>query len=172
MISKYVRDAVKAQLSDPQAGLNYRLSALAGGYGMDAAYEIDWSGTSQNFIFGRVAPEQFEETSAFSYPLLTIDTVRTQDTRRIKFATFAGPVVATIDVHHSWIEESVLADFASMVDLTEDAVISCMNDQSGQNWPGNLLWNGSIATQRGPIKMGGMGWLQSVQFVCNFELVV
>jgi len=171
MISKLIRDAVKTQLAASTTGLNDRLAALAASYATDP-YVIDWSATSPNFIFGRVNPVAFEESSVFIFPLLTIDTVRTQDTRRIKFATFAGPVVVTIDVHHSWPQESVLGDFASLVDLTEDAVISTLNDQNHQVWPGNVLWNGQITLQRGAIAMGGYGWLQSLQFICNFEVVV
>ncbi len=171
MISKLIRDAIRAQLAADVTGLNDRLAALAELYGVPP-YVIDWSDTSTNFIFGRVSPAAFEESSVFTYPLLTIDTVRSQDTRRVKFATFAGPVVATIDVHHSWPDQSVLADFASLVDLTEDGVISCLNDQDSQSWPGNLLWNGQVTLQRGAIAMGGMGWIQSVQFICQFELIV
>lgn len=171
MISKIVREAVQGQLSMPVSGINARLAAIAEGYGLDP-YVIDWTNESSNFIYGRVTPQAFEASSVFTYPLLTIDTVRSQDTRRIKFATFAGPVIVTIDVHHSWIDSAVLADFASTVDMTEDAIVSCMNDQEVQTWPGNLLWNGQITLQRGQIMMGGNGWLQSAQFICNFELVV
>jgi hypothetical protein len=177
MISKTVRDAVKAQLSATDTGLNDRLAALAAAYAVSfsdsvAPYTIDWSTTSGNFLFGRVNPAAIESSSVFSYPLLTIDTVRAANTNRVKFATFAGPVVATIDVHHSWPEQSVLADFASQVDLTEEAIVSCLNDQDSQAWPGNLLWNGIVSAQRGPIVMGGYGWMQSLQFVCQFELIV
>lgn len=177
MISKVVRDAVKTQLSATDSGINDRIAALTAAYTVSFStildpYTIDWSGEAGNFIFGRIDPQNVEASSVFSYPLLTIDTVRAQNANRIKYATFAGPVVATIDVHHSWPEQSVLADFASQVDLTEEAVIACLNDQNNQLWPGNLLWNGIVSTQRGPIVMGGYGWLQSIQFVCQFELIV
>ena len=57
------------------------------------------------------------------------------------------------------------------MDATEDALISTMNDQNHQTWPGNLLWNGQIALERKPIQMGGLGWIQSAQFLCSFELI-
>ena len=59
-ISKFVRDALKAQLSANSTGFNARLAAIAPTYGVDAA-QIDWTDSSTNFIFGRVAPELFEE---------------------------------------------------------------------------------------------------------------
>lgn len=171
MISKTIRDALRAQLSAAGSGLNDRLTALAPAYGVDA-YQIGFGAASANFIFGRVSPDKFEESSAFTYPLLTIDTARSQNTNLVKFATFSGPVIATIDVHHSWPDESVLGDFASLVDLTEDAIYSCLNDKNRQSWPGNLLLNGNVSAARGPIVMAGMGWLQSIQFQCQFQLSV
>lgn len=170
-ISKAIRNALKTQLAAPTTGFNDRLAALAASYSIEP-WAIDFTDTSTNFIFGRVSPQAFEESSPFSYPLVTIDTIRSAHTNRVKFATFAGPVTAVIDVHHSWIQDAVLADFASYVDATEDAMIGALNDQEAQSWPGNLLWNGNVAMQRGPLQMGGQGWLQSAQFVCNFELIV
>ena len=169
-ISKYVRDALKAQLSLGTTGFNDRLAAIAQTYGIDP-WAVDWSADSTNFLFGRINPAQIEASSVLTYPLVTIDTVRSQNTNRVKFATFAGPIVVVIDVHHSWADESVIADFASFLDATEDAMIASLNDQDAQSWPGNLLWNGQVATQRGPIVMAGLGWLQSLSFICNFELV-
>jgi hypothetical protein len=169
-ISKYVRDALKAQLSAVGTGFNDRLAAIATTYGI-GAWTVDWSAESTNFLFGRVNPQAIEESSVLTYPLLTIDTLRSQHTNRVKFATFAGPVQAIVEVHHSWQQESVLADFASWVDATEDAMVAALNDQSAQFWPGNLLWAGQVALQRGPIAMGGYGWLQTAVFACNFELI-
>lgn len=168
-ISKYVRDALKAHLSDSNTGFNARLGVIAPDYGIDP-WEVDWSDTSTNFIFGQVDPQAFEESSVFTYPLVTIDTVRSQNTNAIKFHTFSGPVIAVIQVHHSWPDESVIADFASFVDATEDAVIACLNDRDQQVWAPNLAWGGQVAAQRGAIRMGGLGWLQSLTITCQFAL--
>ena len=137
-ISKFVRDALKAQLSASTTGFNDRLQNLAGTYGIDP-WAVDWSSDSTNFLFGRINPALIEESSVLTYPLVTIDVLRSQNTNRVKFATFAGPVQAVIDIHHSWAEESVLQDFASFVDATEDAMVAALNDQDAQSWPGNLL---------------------------------
>lgn len=171
-ISKYTRDAVKAQLAAETTGLNDRLAALWPTYGIarEDLWKVDWSAESTNFLFGRLNPAAIEQSSVLTYPLVTIDTVRSQHTNRVKFATFSGGVQAVIDVHHSWSQASVLADFASFVDATEDAVISALNDQNAQYWPGNLGWNGQVACQRGQLVMAGENWLQTASFLCNFEL--
>jgi hypothetical protein len=170
-ISKAIRDALKAQLSAGTTGFNDRLAAIAATYEIEP-WTVDWTRDSTNFIFGRVSPQAFEESSVFTYPLVTIDTMRAQNTNRVKFATFAGQVVAVIDVHHSWPEGSVLADFASLVDATEDAIIATLNDQDTQVWPPGVLWAGRVSVERGRIAMGGLGWIQTATFVCTFELQV
>lgn len=171
-ISKLVRDALKGQLSAEETGFNARLAALWRSYGLppEDLPVIDWTSESANFLFGRVNPAGIERSSVFAYPLVTIDTLRSQNTNRVKFATFAGPVQAVIDVHHSWPDSSVIADFASYVDATEDAIIAALNDQAAL-WPGNLLWNGNVGMQRGAVLMGGYGWLQTASFFCQFDLL-
>ena len=176
-ISKAIRSAILIQLQGTTGnanGVNDRIAALATAYGIPPYPNplFDWTDNSVSFFFGQIDPAALEESSPFTYPLLTIDCPRSQNTNRVKFATFAGPVVAVIDVHHSWEEDSAIHDFASFVDATEDAVIGCLNNQSVQTWPGNLLWNGQVMASRGPIRAGGQGWLQSLRFTCNFELVV
>lgn len=169
-ISKYVRDAVRTQLSVDVTGFNARLALLVASYGIEK-WEIDWSPDSVNFLFGRVNPALIEASSVLSYPLTTIDTVRAQHTNRVKFATFSGTIQTLIEVHHSWPQSAVLADFASWLDATEDAMISTVNDQNGI-WPRNLEWNGQVAAQRGPIIQAGYGWLQTLSFFCQFTLSV
>src|SRR5579862_2099312 len=130
-IGRKVRQAIVAQLSPSATGFNDRLASVAGTYGIDA-YTIDWTSESQNFIYGRIAPQLLDESSPLTYPLVTIDTVRSQNTNRVKFALFAGPVTALIEVHHSWTQDSALQDFSDLVDATEDAMIAALNDQEHQ----------------------------------------
>src|SRR5436309_1302861 len=116
-ISKLVRDTLKTQLSAGITGFNDRLQGIAGEYGVEP-WQVDWSDESTNFLFGRVSIQAVAQSSILTFPLVTIDTVRSANTNRVKFTTFAGPVAVVIDVHHSWPQESVLADFASYVDAT------------------------------------------------------
>jgi len=175
VISKTIRDAILAQLSAPGSGINDRMLLLAANYGQDA-YAIDWSDASPNFLFGRIDPDSIEESSVLTYPLVTIDTGAAVGQDIIYDSTFSGSVMALIDIHHSWPNESVLSDFASLVDMTEDAVISCLHDPNQQNiWSsfGNLLLaKGGITSQRGRITFGGENWRQSLRISCRMELTV
>jgi hypothetical protein len=170
-IAQIVPTALRDQLANETTGLNARIAALAEAYGIEP-FEIDWTDTSTNFLFGRLDPALLEESSVFTYPFVTIDTARMSDVRRVKFSVFSGPVLGLIEVHHSWQQESVIADFGALVNATADAVMNCLNDQSTQAWPGNLLWNGRAEMLPGPLRMGGQGWLRTTQFICPFDLTV
>jgi len=170
-IARIVPEALRTQLAAETTGFNARIAALAEGYGVEP-FEIDWSETSTNFIFGRIDPGLLEESSVFTYPFLTIDIARLADSRRIKYSVFSGGVVGLVEVHHTWANDSIIADFGALVNLTCDAVMNCLNDQDGQVWPGNLLWNGRTEMAPGPLRMGGQGWLKTTQFFCPFDLTV
>jgi hypothetical protein len=171
MISGVVSAALWGQLSNGTAGLNARLIALAASYTFPG-FTIDWSPTSVNFLFGTIDPAALEESSTFTYPFLTIDLLGLQDQREIKFATFSGPVIGVVEVHHSWADEAVIADFGALVNATGDAVLTCLNDANYQGWPPQLLWNGRAEMRPGPLRMGGLGWLKTTRFICPFKLSV
>lgn len=173
-ISKYVREAVRTQLADATVGYNARLESVAESYGIEDVKDkrINFAKDSTNFLFGRISPDALEQSSVLTYPLMTIASVRCQNTNRVKFATFSGGVQVVIEVHHSWPDSAVIGDFDSEVDATEDVVIACLNAQNAQAWPPNLGWNGQVAATRSGIRMGGYGWLMTIQFLCTFELNV
>jgi hypothetical protein len=169
-ISQKVRSAIVAQLSDPAKGFNPRLQVVTASYGVEP-WSIDWTSESLNFMFGRVDPVALDKSSSLTYPMVTIDTQRSLHTNLVKFATFAGPIFAVIDVHHSWNESEAIPDFASWVDATEDAMVGALNDKDFQTWPGNVLWIGKVSANRGNVVMGGYHWRQTMTFICEFNLV-
>jgi len=169
MITGVIEAALKAQLSDAVTGINPRLVILASSYTFDA-FAIDFSSNSTNFMFGRIDPSALEETSVFTFPFLTISILGAQDQRDIKFSTFSGPVMAIVEIHHSWAQNAIIADFDSLVNASADAIFSCLNDI--QTWPGNLLWNGKAEMRPGALKFGGLNWLKTTQFICPFRFSV
>lgn len=170
-ISRAVRDAIKAQLSDAVNGFNVNLAAIASSYGV-AAFEVDWSDTSTNFIMGRIDPDMVEETSPFSYPLLTIDTENSTHDNFVKFAEFAGKVTAIIEVTLSWEQGQTIPDFASYADAVEDAMFKSMNNQAFQAWPSGVLYNGITDMSRGRIIEAGENWRQQLPFVAAFRRII
>jgi hypothetical protein len=161
--------ALQAQLADVATGINPRLVVLASSYDFPA-FEIDFSATSTNFMLGRIDPAALQETSVFTFPFLTLDVIGAQDQRDIKFSIFSGPIMAMVEVHHSWPDEAIIADFSALVNATADAIFDCLNDI--QLWPGNLLWNGKAEMRPGPLKEGGLNWLKTTQFICPFRFTV
>lgn len=172
MISATIRNALKGQLSDATTGMNARIAALAASYGVDT-FEVDFSDDSVNFLMSAVDIDSVEESSVFTYPLMTIDTIGAQDLGLIFSASFSGRIQGVIDVHHTWPDESVLSEFSAPVDLTEEAIIKCLKDPQTQNWSvfGNLLlMKGGVSSTRTKPKFAGENWRVSQRVTAIFEL--
>lgn len=171
-ISGVVPTALKGQLSDPILGINPRLVILAPLYKIDAP-EIDFSDDSSNFLQVRIDPTALGQTGVLQFPFLTIDLLGLQDQREVKYSTFSGPIMGIVEVHHNWPDESAITDFPAEVNAMGDAILSCLNDASFQDWPGNLLWNGRTDMRPGPLKMvDELGWIKTTQFICPFKFTV
>jgi hypothetical protein len=168
-VSKRIRDLIKEQMrvwfndNVDQSLQEYELSGDQIGW-----KGIDWTLGSDNFFFGRLSPALLEQSTPFRYPLLTIDTLRSQNNPRgIKVTEFGGQVSAVIDVHLSWTEDSAIQDFASWADAFEDALYATMNDDTAFVG-GNVIYNRDISVNRGPIVFGAQNWRQSLSCPVSF----
>ena len=169
-ISKLVRDALQAQLSDQTLGFNPSFANVANDYGVPVI-EIDWSGKT-NWMFGRIDPSILEQVGPISYPFLTIDTGGAEDTGMIVSATFGGTVTAIIEIHLSWAQMQRLPDFASYADAVEDSMFSTMNNQSNQPWGSTgILYSGHMAFVKSPIVMAAQNWRQTLRFMPRMRAV-
>jgi hypothetical protein len=181
-VSRMIRQALLTQLSGAPGstllgGFNGAVDEALGNYGLDPSVifweGINWQtdGTSQNFLFGRVSPDFIEQSSAYRYPMVTIDTVKSVSDPRFKFGTFNGPIFAIVEIHLSWEAAEVIPDFASWGDAFEDAVYTTLNANGAMVAPG-WTYNRNIEVTRSPIMMGGRNWRQTHTCPCRFEAFV
>ena len=170
-ISKKIRDAILTQLSDVTKGFNPNLAAVASTYGI-TPFEIDWAGKT-NWLFGRIDPNSIESSDTLAYPVLTIDTLGSVDTGDVVTATFAGQVLAIIEIHYSWAQEQLIPDFASVGDAIEDAMFTTFNGPANQPYfSSGIRYSGHLEFSKGPIQMGsGQNWRQTLQFRPRMRLV-
>lgn len=173
-ICRLVRTGLNARLSDPNYGFNAKYAAIQLDYNVPAI-SIDWSASSTNFAWGRIPPDLVEETSPFSYPLLTISADRGQQdpsALRVRFQQFSGIVLGVVEMHLSWIEEQVI-DFETWPDSVVAAMFDSINDPSTPNsWGSGLLYNGEMSFQKGPIIAAGQNWRRTLTFSCPFRVIV
>lgn len=182
-ISKTVRDTIKAQLSDDINGFNVQVLALADTYGV-SPFQIDWSPSSRNFLFGRVSPDIVEATSnikqiqtangQLAYVLLTIDTLSARDTGLVMSSTFSGEVQGIIEITLSFDASRPLPDFASWADVCERSMWNAMASPTVQaGWQSQyLIFNRKMAFVKGHIIMAGSNFRQTLQFLPHFTLNV
>ena len=181
-ISKLVRTQLLARLqgadANGQNSFNLNMNAALQSYGLSpqviAWQNIDWTANTHNFIWGRISPDEIDSSGGqFTYPLVTIDTLNSRNTNYAKYANFAGPVQAVIDVHFSWKSSGVLQDFSSWSDALEDALYTTLLSQSYQRWSNGILpeWGSAAFTKDPQIRAGGYGWRRSHTLTAIFEVV-
>lgn len=175
-ISRLVRSLVYSRLSSVTIGYNAAVAAAQSNYGgdIDASRVTieDWTPGAGNFLFGRVPPDSIESSSVLSYPVVTVDTLRTISgtgaQRWVMSDTFSGMIEAVVDVHISFSESSVLDDFASYGDLVEDAMFACLNNPSNVMSSSGIAYSGRLSLSRGPIVWAGQNWRQTLTFTVPF----
>lgn len=180
-----VNAGIYARLSDDSVGFNPTYAAGqasyidAGGNPVDEI-SIDWTGDSLNFAYGLIPPDLIEETSPFTYPLLTISADRAQSfqaQRRVHFQRFSGVVVATIQIHLSWIE-SAIRDFETWPNAVVGAMLATMNAPSlsaptvPNSWGTGVIYGYDLASTKGPILMAGQNWRRTITFTGSFEVLI
>lgn len=175
LISKKVRDGSLALLSHGSIGFNPNFAAAlaSGNYpGVDALI-IDFTATGTNFLFGNVDPTQLDDSGSFTYPLLMLNTLVTEDTRQPVGLLFGGNVSIGMKFVVDFEQSAPEFDFESIGDAIEDAMFKTWNSNPsiallsgyGIAYPGNLNLH------RGPHQFGGSNWRQELFFAaqCHYQ---
>jgi len=174
------------RLSDPAIGFNPRYASIQSTYtdrtsGQLPDFVVDFSGDSSNFVYGDVPADLIEETSPFSYPLVTISADRAVSFRpgsgqRVHYAQFSGRIQFRVQVHLSW-SDSGVRDFETWPNAVIDAVYSTINAPSAQspnvspNWGQGLVYGYDLDFQKSPLIEAGENWRRLVSFVGTFEVL-
>lgn len=171
-ISKAVRTAVLAKLSDPSAGFNANLATAigSGDYGDAAAFTIDWSANSRQFFQGALGPDDIDESTPSQYPMVMLYSISSANRNLQKFTEFSGLVNIGLDFHLTWKDARVLAAFDDLGDAVEDAVFATLNARAAQTWNAPIAYNGDLAASRARLEMAGEFWRQTIAFRSSFEV--
>jgi hypothetical protein len=184
-VCRIARQALFNRISDQTLGFNATYAAVQPGY-LDFfsgdpvdPIVIDFSAGSVNFNFGRVPPDLIEETSAFTYPFLTISAERIQPWgtgNRVHYQQFSGAIQGFVEVHVSWEQEEV-RDFETLPDAVIDAMFQCVQAPSmsqpnvANSW-NTLNFRYDLSAQKTPVLALGQGWRRTILFACSFEAMI
>ncbi len=178
-MSKAVIDQMTLRLADDTSGLNATFNALAATYGVPATLAIDFSplsSKSKNFAIANVDADEWVESGAFNFPLVTMYTDRLVNENHQKFHQFSGTVQADIKVWLSWRQERLRIDtFEPLAWCMEEAIITVFNRARNaflgdQDWGNVVVYNGDISLNKTPVKRGDQMWGQVLWFKLLFEV--
>jgi hypothetical protein len=182
-----VNTGIYNRLSSATIGFNTRYDAIQGSFqNFEGSYVdpivIDWTRDSANFTYGLVPADLMEDTSPFTYPLLTISSERAQSFpagggRRVHYQTFSGMVMGMIQVHVTWLDTSV-RDFETLPNAVISAMYSTINAPSlsaptvPNSWGTGVVYAYDLSATKGPILMAGSNWRRTITFTGSFEVLI
>jgi hypothetical protein len=170
--SKLCRDTLLQRLADSSLGFNTRLTSSASSYGV-TPYAIDFSGMSNNFFQVNADPDTIEEANSVSGNYAVLYTAGSSDQNNIKGMTFSGGVNLILRIHLLLKGSSLPVDTESIMDLTDEAVVSSVNDPLNYMFasPPRATWTGNIQTSRLPVTSSVKDyWRLGCVYVFPFEL--
>lgn len=182
-VSQVVIAAILSRMSDPTYGFNATFNSLAVFYGVPATMAIDFvgndnsTGKSRNFALADVSPEEWSETGAFDYPLITLFTEAGDNQNLQKFHLFAGAVQVGMNVFLTWNQARLkLSVFEPLAWCVEDTVTQVFNRARNafpgdQDWGVQVVYNGNLNWTKSKIALGDQFWGQVLQFKFLFEAI-
>ncbi len=171
------RVAVAMRLADPSTGFNPNYTAALVNYPTAPAFTIDFtSPTSKNFFMGQMTPDQVQGTSAFTYPLVRLWAKAGANKNAQKFQRFAGPVrvYGAVDLSNKLFKSArLIHDSETWGDAIIGTMVETFNGPAVQYpWMQAVVYDGTIAWERGPLEENASNWRQTITFIWNFEVIV
>lgn len=180
-----VNAGIFARLSDASIGFNANYLAGIPDYteqdgGPVPDITIDWSAASPNFAYGLLPPDLVEESSPFTYPLLTVSADVAQSyqpgsQRRVHYQRFSGMVTGIVQIHLSWMDSGI-RDFETWPNAVIGAMLATMNAPSisaptvANSWGTGILYGYDLSARKGNILMAGESWRRTITFTGSFEV--
>jgi hypothetical protein len=180
-----VTDKLLSVLSDPVTGFNARFAAVAESYGVDNAFEIDWTPGSLNFAEVYLSPDQIEMANMLPADdgvcvlLYTSTSVTNSGDERQKPSLFSGKILAHVDFilkrktirllrQGVNLPSDTAGTLEKLSNSIEDAFLSTVMDSSVDWAP--VSFNGDFQCSREPFLFGGDGWQSRIPFQLMCEV--
>lgn len=166
------RKAVYDSLVHVTNGLNQKLLAAAGGYGISPAPSVNFANSKQ-FLQGFLATEGVDMSVLSERPALVLftSTAASQDGRE-KYRKFAGDVTVNLHFYLEYQNGAEQGDVERYADLFEDALIECLASNAQAMNAAGAYWDGDYLSERDLIVQLGDGWGQRILTQMIFEVTV
>jgi hypothetical protein len=161
-ITKHIRTAITTLLSDSNSGFNPTLQTVCEEYGI-SPFAIDFGVRSKNFYQGWYGYDELVQTSNFKLPVMCLYSVKTQNQNLEKFRVFSGASMIGIDLYLSWNKSSAVLDTETLGDAVTDTLYNMFNREDNFSFFGDVIYNGDLSINKGPLALSGDNWLQLSQ---------
>jgi hypothetical protein len=169
-VTRVARAAARARMADEDTGLNPLLVASLADMSITTPVNwrlpVDFSNASRNFFMADITPEDFQSSTAFTWPLVTLFAVSANNQNKAKFHAFSGEVSLGLNVHVTWPGTRALVEMENVCDAIEESVFACFNAKAIAEWAlqadTRLVYNGDLTFQRGQIKRAAESWRQDL----------
>jgi hypothetical protein len=165
--------AVAARLQDPNYGYNANVAAY-NAVANASAPTVDFNSGTQ-FFQAYADIGDFEDGTAFAYPLMQAYVISGQNKNEEKFREFAGPVQIGLELWHTFSKEEVDPLLTELTAAVAEAAVFHTFNVHGVNAfiPGcGLLWSGLIKYAKQRLQPYGEGFRLGQVFALTFELRV
>lgn len=177
-ISRLVREKIIAQLAHPEMGFQVRFDeALTdAGLTVPSYWKLPIAfgfGGSLNFFTEDLTPDDLDETTTITFPLVTLSAQGARNTNWQKFGLFSGQLSFQLAFHLLSKTAKATGQLERLMDLIEEAVYSTFNstDASRAGWSQPAVWTGDIAVRRSPLIQNGQEeWRKSLVCQLSFHL--
>ncbi len=167
-VSKHIRDVVVNIMSDQSTGFNATLTAVSDQYQIEP-FLIDFSSISKNFYQGWYSSKTLDITTAYKCPLMLLYTIKSQNQNLEKFRVFSGAALMGLDIYLSFKKSAAIPDTETLGDAVEATLYNLFNQESTAALYGDVIFNGDISIQKGPLALADTNWLQLIQSRLSFD---
>lgn len=159
------RDLIQGVLQTAVVGFNDTFAAILNGTGTHLpVLTFDFSApVTQNFMIGRVAPGDMEESTPMSYPLCNLYVIQARNENQQKFQKFSG----TVDIGLTFWLQDITSQYTGNLEIYADCIEATLIEMfnSADISEGGVSYAGQIAVQRGQLLANQDGWILSVPSV-------
>ncbi len=131
----------------------------------DRLANIDWSGEQVKQVFqGQLNPSDAEETASLVFPVVVLYVSSVEHDGLEKFQSYSGTVDFVLDFTWTWSSSGPRKDYETVLDATEDVVLSCLHDQGWIGSFSGMTYTGENSIIRSPLSSASRNWQQSITF--------
>jgi hypothetical protein len=160
--------AALRRLSDANTGFTPLFTTALADAGIEIPEDwilpIDFTANSTNFFQANITPDLIDQGATMTFPLMTLFWRGSRNANLEKFFTFSGPVQFGINFFTTWEAQNPYGNMAAIASAYEAAILSTFNAPAIADWAQQtkmqLVYNGDIQIEQGPILMGGESVLQ------------